>query len=204
MILSHHALLVLVHQPDNFVVDFDVSEVELIEQRYETLGINDVREMVGQANLKPNYSERLLLVIRLQGITVEAQNALLKILEEPPQSTTFLFVAPYDITLLATLESRFQRLQIANESSRGTTEFAEFSAAPPKDRLALIERETKQKNTAWVQAIKTGLIHHLQELSPEVCQYQELEKVSRLLLTRGASNKLLLEHCAMLMVAREK
>jgi DNA polymerase III delta prime subunit len=204
MTYSHHALLAAVPEPQDYVLELSDSNPYLIDRWYEKFGINEVREVVGQANLKPAQSDKLLIVIRLQSITVEAQNALLKILEEPPISTNFLFVVPEDIALLSTLESRFQRLQITSDSEPANSEFSEFTKSTLKDQLTLIEKETKNKNTAWMQAIKSGLVQYLQSTPADLPGYRELETVSRLLLTRGASNKMLLEHCALLMSAREK
>jgi hypothetical protein len=82
-----------------------------------------------------------------------------------------------------------------------TTEaFVEFLNSGLADRLALIETAVKNKNLVWQTEIQKGLFHHLKTLDARkvpLLKLKDLEYVSRLLLTRGASNKFLLEQLAL-------
>ena len=61
----------------------------------------------GQAYVAPNEGERKVLLLEdVQNMTEQAQNALLKVLEEPPASTVFLLTCQSRGQLLETILSR--------------------------------------------------------------------------------------------------
>jgi hypothetical protein len=195
---SHHAVLVpvvdpLTHEPE--LVDQTVDREMLT---FERLGIGDVRMLIEKANRRPNNDAALLeLVVRTQFVTVEAQQALLKIIEEPPESTSFQFVIPSDVTFLPTLESRFVR--VTSEHETDTEAFTSFKKSPLSERLQAIEAACKNKDTKWQRAIKSGLTAYLRKNSAaySAIELQRLQLVLTTLLTRGAANKMLLEELAL-------
>ncbi len=200
---SHHAVLLSVDSP----LSCDLSEWAHIPQtdRYilPQLGIDDVRVLIANAYRRPDGEASMrTMIIATEFVTEEAQQALLKIIEEPPLSTAFIFVIPNGYRFLPTLESRFERSVIAHEGVLSSA-FASFKEASVKDRLEQIESAVKRKDHAWYQEIKNGLTHYLKESSHTLARgtLSELEYVVRLLLTRGASNKFLLEHLALTLPA---
>lgn len=73
----------------------------------KTIGIDDVRAIRRAAYIKPNDLEFKMFVIDgCDRMTVQAQNALLKILEEPPHATYFFLLCESSSALLATVRSR--------------------------------------------------------------------------------------------------
>lgn len=186
---------------ESSVADFapDVrSEVEERVYSYETIGVDSVRDLVEAANRRPIGADSQLLLVRAQGITLEAQNALLKLLEDPPVTTAIAIVLPKGTTLLDTIRSRVQLHEggTTNESA-AFTEFLSFDVA---DRMSLIEHKLKAKETDWVHEIKRGLVHHMGMSRP--VDLQAAEFVARHLMTREASNKMLLEHLALALDTR--
>jgi hypothetical protein len=75
--------------------------------------------------------------------------------------------------------------------------FDAFIKQPYSERLSVIETSVKKEDQAWQRSIKYGLINHLATLPSEHLSYQTIEYVARNLLTRGASNKMLLEQAAL-------
>jgi hypothetical protein len=202
---SHHANLHKVNDVVSFVLDIPTVGVEVYDQYFEKLGINDARELVRLAYGRPSKDEKLCLVVRANFINLEAQNALLKILEEPPESSQFIFVLPNDFTVLPTLASRFNQVHnLRNDTNGQTAEFDTFLVSGYKDRLAAIDLSVKNKDSVWQRAIKSGLIAYLKSDGRRQINYKELEFVARTLLTRGASNKMLLEHMSLLLASREQ
>jgi len=120
------------------------------------------------------------------------------VLEEPPHSTLFLFVVPKDFSILPTLASRFHITALlpkdATQSSDKT--FETFSKLVPSMRLVAIEEAIKKEDHIWQQSIKQGLIRYLSVAKPTP-YFSLLEYSARTLLTRGASNKMLLEQVAL-------
>jgi DNA polymerase III delta prime subunit len=195
--ISHANVWLVNGQTDQFEVP-PVADAEIRTFRYEVLGIDPVRELVETAHQRPVGQALQHIIVRADRITLEAQNALLKVLEDTPETTLISLVFPHDTQLLDTIHSRVQ-LRHAKVDDESVT-FGEFLDLPVADRLALIERRTKAKDEDWMRDIKRGLLHHL-STRPDV-DLQTLEFVARRLLTRGASNKLLLEELALTLPAR--
>jgi len=140
-----------------------------------------------------------LVVVTASNITYEAQQALLKILEEPPATTRFLFVVPTDVNLIPTLMSRFLDLSEREVVSNETLEiFNIFYHQSYADRLKDISTHVSSKDSAWIMGIKTGLASYLDaEESLNLERKKACHFVLESLGTRGASNKLLLEELAL-------
>jgi DNA polymerase-3 subunit delta' len=64
-----------------------------------------------------------VLINGAQFLSMEAQNALLKALEEPPESTIFIMTATSETAILPTIASRAQRLSVLPVSLDEATKF---------------------------------------------------------------------------------
>lgn len=204
MMLTHHAFICRVPTLSLDVVkEVRNSFLPGLETDYisiDAFGIDDVRTLTEKAFVKPREGKTLLLVVSLKSITVEAQQALLKILEEPPSSTAFLFVVPESLHLLPTTLSRFLKHSFTSgvQGSAQFAEYEEFKKLSPSERIVLIGTKTTAKDNSWIEAIKLGL---QQELTQSF-KVQTMKQVATLyfvaehLQTRGAGNKMLLEELA--------
>ncbi len=73
----------------------------------KSIGIEDIRTFQEKIFLTPITSETKAMVIKnAELLTLEAQNALLKVLEEPPQHTIIVLVTTHKNQLLPTILSR--------------------------------------------------------------------------------------------------
>ncbi len=195
---SHHAWLLRSGSPEECVVLPTSADMVQVCSSSDSLGINEVRTLIEQAYQRPSSGSRQQIVVRTQFITHEAQNALLKVLEEPPLSTEFLFVLPHDFVLLPTLLSRLQMhtaAAVATDETEGET-FTDFLSQTYAERIKIIEERLKRQDIAWQRAMKRGLITQLGR-GPAASRPAAVEYVARTLLTRGASNKMLLEQLAL-------
>ncbi len=66
--------------------------------------IEDAKEVISEAYKSEEQTKTLILGAK--SFTVPAQNALLKILEEPPRNIAFILIAPNKSTFLPTVRSR--------------------------------------------------------------------------------------------------
>jgi hypothetical protein len=203
MKMSHHATLIR----NNSVSSVDLSQhaatSDVVDQHIEKFGIDDARALVRAAHSRPTQHDELLLIIRTDFITHESQNALLKVLEEPPVTTKFIFVVPPDFALLATLQSRFSTEFTQAATAHETNDiFQEFLTSGYADRIISIEKAVKKKDSAWQRSIKQGLIAYISNETMVPKTLKQLEYVARMLLTRGASNKMLFEHLALSLATR--
>ena len=79
----------------------------------ERIGIGQVRDVIRLAQFAPVQSPcKVCLIPNAEGLTVEAANALLKILEEPPRGLRFILLAEHPSDLLPTIVSRSRLIRI--------------------------------------------------------------------------------------------
>ena len=96
-----------------------------------SLKIENVRDVIGRASLKPLVSPHRVVLIRdAHLLTIGAQNALLKTLEEPTGQTLFFLVTHRERTLLPTIRSRCQKLRFSPfDAAAFATHFPELVSA---------------------------------------------------------------------------
>lgn len=96
-------------------IDHDNHEDIIYVRRLQgkaTVGIDLIRQMQDQIAVKPN-GDRYIVIIEESGLmTEEAQNCLLKTLEEPPGETVLVLLADNSEHLLPTIRSRCVRYRI--------------------------------------------------------------------------------------------
>lgn len=204
-VVTHHSYVIYsVSEPDKLVADFlskeDFSDVTTIE--IQSFGIDDSRNLIKSAYRQPTgVNTKKLIIVKANNFTLEAQQALLKILEEPPLTTTFLFLLPNENSVIPTLKSRFLEYsrRYENEKNEPNENFAEFCALSYKDRLALIVKKLDKDDILWLKDIKYGIAKMLSNsiLTLKPNQRESLAMVISALNTRGASNKMLLEEAAL-------
>ncbi len=86
--------------------DFDVREIDLLEKRQQ-IQIDQVREFQRRASLKSTGGRyKIAIVPRAELFSIEASNAFLKILEEPPSDTLIILATAAKRAVLETLSSR--------------------------------------------------------------------------------------------------
>lgn len=85
-----------------------VSEIDIeIIRTEKSVSIKDIRELQKKLFLKPIKSDKKALVLEaFAGMTLESQNAFLKILEEPPQNTIIIILTNSLDFVIPTILSR--------------------------------------------------------------------------------------------------
>lgn len=125
----------------------------------KTLGVDEIRgQILETVDIKPyHYDKKIYIIHQAHTMTVQAQNALLKTLEEPPEYAVFLLLAENMDVFLPTVLSRTVTLKISPISEKELSQYlmqkaivsqeeAVFFAAYGQGRighaLELIEDET--------------------------------------------------------------
>jgi len=91
-------------------------DVHWLRKTDKRVGIDQIRELQRDALYPPSESEHKVYVIEeAEVLSIEAQNSLLKLLEEPPAYVTFLLLARR-LRLLPTILSRCQMVKIPTVS----------------------------------------------------------------------------------------
>lgn len=82
----------------------------------EAFGIGDVRALNANLSRRPFESSfQTVVLLEAQNLTIEAQNALLKTLEESFDSVKIILTSPTAESLLSTISSRCQKMQLPLE-----------------------------------------------------------------------------------------
>ncbi|MRJ03017.1 MAG: hypothetical protein GXO19_06205 [Epsilonproteobacteria bacterium] len=162
--------------------DFQNLKEELLEEvgrerlsllEREEFRIDDAKEVVREAYIAPKGGRVIALLATTYNIY--AQNALLKILEEPPEGVTFLLAAPSPSTFLPTILSR---LPVERMGCRRVEvpELGEFNL----QELYRLAREYRKASRREVQGLLSALFRKAVE---EGCHFgeEELEILSRAL-----------------------
>lgn len=118
-------------------VHVDVLALEPDEK--SSIKIDPVREVLERCNFRPFEGKRRFVLIRdAEMLEPQAQNALLKSLEEPPDSTVFILVTSVAGVLLQTVRSRCMRLRFGRLTEDEVTEVLarDYAIAPAEARAA--------------------------------------------------------------------
>ncbi len=84
----------------------DMLTIELVKGK-KNISISQIRQMGMAISSRPNEATyRMVLILNAHLMNVQAQNALLKMLEEPPEKTFFVLIADKVALLLPTIISR--------------------------------------------------------------------------------------------------
>lgn len=87
--------------------------LELIKPTGQSIKIKQIREIISDTARKPFESGyKIIIIDGAEKMTIEAQDAFLKTLEEPPENTVFLLLAENHNLLLPTIVSRCQVFRI--------------------------------------------------------------------------------------------
>jgi DNA polymerase-3 subunit delta' len=106
------------------VVDIEFSRAVEGRSTVITITIDAIRELEHTVNLNPFEGSRTVIIIDGAGtMTIDASNALLKTLEEPPPGVLFLLLTDDEEVLLPTIRSRCQTLQLLPMSRRQMIDF---------------------------------------------------------------------------------
>lgn len=139
----------------------DVITVDTPDRK--TVPVERIRTLQADAYIRPNEGQRkVYLLPRAQALTESAQNALLKLIEEPPPYGVFLLLSDNPERLLPTVRSRCQllRLEPLTEAEALPPLAAKF---PQRDRNELLT--AYRRSGGYLGAAETLLQGQL--LAPE-------------------------------------
>lgn len=114
----------------------------------EKLGIEQAREIKAHFSLKPYSAKGRIVVLEdASTLTIEAQNALLKTLEELPIEGLFILAAASEDKLLPTVLSRCQivRFQATGYRQQATEDIKKLLSAKIEERFEYIEKLKDKK-----------------------------------------------------------
>ncbi len=160
-------------------------------------GIDEVRELQSRVYLKPR-GEKALYLAAFGVLSNQAQNALLKLLEDPPSHAFIVLGVATPRTLLPTILSRVQVLDTQTRTSALHTDAKELLSASLPQRLILLEPYIESKNIEQIcTLIETVHTEVMKEYSSESAvlldQTRATTQTISYIRMQGALVKMLLE-----------
>jgi len=142
--------------------------------------IEDAKEVIAEAYRSEENTKTLILGAK--SFTIPAQNALLKILEEPPRNIAFILLAPNKSTFLPTVRSR---LSLKQEHQKITYETLPITLRNlDLSGLFAFVKEHDRFKKHDAKALIEQLMHqaiHVEKLSLTAAQLEGFEKALRLI-----------------------
>ena len=113
-------------------------DVQVLGEEEKSISVDTIRALRDQLALRPFEADRhITLIPRADRMTAQAQNALLKTLEEPAGGNVFFLLTDQPGAMLPTIVSRCRRLRFSPVSVEACTAIlAEKGVEPGRARLA--------------------------------------------------------------------
>lgn len=167
---------------------------------FEKLLVGEVRDLQRVLYQTPVGGEVVVTVLGVEAMDHEAQNALLKVTEEPPSFAQIVLVVPSVDMLLPTLRSRF--VLRTRGVSIDDSEAEDFLKKAASTRLKIVEKIHKDKDGARARSLIDGVERVLARVFRDgdrsvVEHLHTLATFRQDIRQRGVSMKMLLEHLAL-------
>lgn len=172
MVLNHHCY-VYVNDDWSLLLEFlqskfsdlfsdNLNHPDLWVRKYSIFTIGDSHDLKKFHQTKAIGSNKIALIL-LDSITAEAQQSLLKVIEEPYPGTIIFFIVPNTNLLLPTVLSRVEILEldsIKNNLILENEEVRNFLGLSISERLLLLEEWRKKdviENRLWAKGLLDGI-----------------------------------------------
>lgn len=195
-----------------------VGNSDLAHIAVDSFKIEDARNLKSFAGEKAMTNGKKIFVVSANNFLLEAQNAMLKLFEEPIENTHFFLIVPETGSLLETFVSRFYLIRHKPDlvvRQDLTTEAEAFLKMPLSKRLDFIKEliaisdeededgnevivlnSTRARAQKFLNDLETALHQKLPKKSTGVDCFYHIFKVREFLRTPGSSTKTLLESVA--------
>ncbi|HEY1037057.1 MAG TPA: hypothetical protein VGE62_00580 [Candidatus Paceibacterota bacterium] len=204
-----------------------MSHPDVFVHQTAAFGVEDAALVVEKNSRRPSAGSNKFIIVSLAGISHQAQNSLLKTLEEPAVGTHIFIIAPTASIFLPTVRSRVHVVSLGRSASQADSEVSanatgsdpesleslyaeEFVASNHPERLEIVkkvlaEKEKERATDADIVVLVRGIekrTHALmekQKLSPEARAdaLKALVRASEYIYDSSSSKKLLLEYIAL-------
>lgn len=183
--------------------EIDIFDAALINFE-KTVGIEDVRNFQKKLFLKPLKSKTKALILNIEeSLTDEAQNALLKSLEEPPNNTIIILLVASMEILLPTVLSRCNIINLKSDLgvqplSEGLNFILSIKDYGVGERLKFAQDNSKTKEDAKVflenliLTVRNSLLKTPD--NQKLKTLKSLNKTHKIISTTNANSRLVLEN----------
>lgn len=205
---EHHCYLFISSNPDLFkkaeifslklANEGKVERVDIWRNYSQNFGIEDARQLK-EIHSNKSMGNRRLFIVGFESVTGEAQNSLLKLLEEPSTDTTFYIFIPNKDILFETILSRCWVVDRAGKKESFDQEWIKkFLKSSISDRFSLtapiIASKDKNKAIQFLNNLESVLYRSLEKRSSLAGLFEEILESKKFLQSRSPSVKMIIEH----------
>lgn len=154
----------------NTVGDNPQHSIDIIEMdAASNTGIDDIRGIIESAKIPPIAAPyKIFIIDEVHMLSKSAMNALLKILEEPPQYLVFLLATTNPEKLLPTVHSRLTSLRLHNHTEKDIIARLQFIAYEESliidnSALSLIAKKADGSQRDAINLLETIAAHNLEK-----------------------------------------
>jgi DNA polymerase III delta prime subunit len=185
---------------ENFGI-YGLSNPDFTVLETDNFSVKDCEELISKSNLKSFSDGEKVFVCIFNTISIEAQNKLLKTIEEPPKGVRFFLISPQN-TFLPTVLSRSKLILLSpkQDFGNGIGGILEMSLVDKLEFVSKLvkdindEKQQKQKAIEMVNQIESEL--NFNEADKLIANKEKLlacKTAKKRLLQRGAITKMILE-----------
>lgn len=157
--------------------------IYITHEKPASIGVDEVRkQMVEDVDIRPYCSERKIYIVpEVSKMTVQAQNAMLKTLEQPPEYCVIILLSDNDDALLPTIRSRCVKMTTGLLSNEEIQEYLITEMLVP-DYEARLEAAFAQGNIGRARSIANAgdFQEKLQESIVFLRNSRDMDAVSRI------------------------
>ncbi|PIS12393.1 hypothetical protein COT70_01160 [candidate division WWE3 bacterium CG09_land_8_20_14_0_10_47_33] len=173
-------------------LDYDIINVG---EEAKKIGINEIKTLLPHLHIRGKNEKKAFLIFEAQRLTPTAQNALLKLLEEPPTHLTIILSVPNPRLLLPTIVSRCLITEVkADKRGRVGGDVIKLLEAQGGQRLMLFEEKVgynQQSIYSFLDAVEAHLKEELNQKSAQMLL--KLWRAKELLRDASANSKLIID-----------
>ncbi len=160
-------------------LSLETGDPDYLELSFETVGVEDSRKISDLQERMP-LGEYRVFIVSFSFMTREAQNVLLKTLEEPTASTFLFFIVPASDMLLPTLRSRLIIGRLSSDSFVTRKEARDFLESSIDERLAYVSQFSEKENESRKSEFLSFVGELERELHDHLIQKPNAEKAAAL------------------------
>lgn len=166
----------------NYLAQLCSPQVDLHHLTLDTtsITIKQVHALIDSLSISARLP-RIVWIEEANLLTIPAQNALLKLLEEPPTDTRFFLTCDSASSLLTTIRSRALLFALSPSDVPNTqllTDLKELMGLPVGERLSLIPKLDRPHAQAWFKDLQISLRLKLSSSNLSSSQQQTLAKIA--------------------------
>jgi len=183
---------------------------------FDVMDIADGRTIKSLHQNKPTFGDKKIFVVRANFITEKAQNAMLKLFEEPRGDTHFFLVIPSLNNIIPTFRSRLCIVDTNLTAQMGEIGGSlinpkRFLEMPIGERMETVkkmcesisdEEESKIEVIKFINSLESELkkkINFLKTENDEIKMFEDMEKIRQYASEQSPSLKMLLEHISLIL-----